>query len=354
MYVPGVEMTSEPLLVRPGCHARLTFSIASPQRAECNIQHLREGELLARECRPVDAGASSLEIKTHPDSSHIICWLQVEGDRIADLRLNVDCGEPIEPISRNFIVIGAMKAGTTALFNLLAQHPAFCRTWAHQPGVSTTKEINYFRHLYQKSDTTLHYDWRFPFEADKHAWTLDVSPSYAKWPASKAVPARIASLGGNVKLAYILRDPVDRIESHLAHRMFHSRKMGMKDHYIRTSLYAMQLDKVVEHIERDNILLLDFEQLRRKPAAVLAQVCDFLDIDPFVPRHEIHNKRGIDFRLNASQRAEFADAVRADVERLITYYHFKPAEKWLRGSSSGWPGLRAYRKIREAVWRRTS
>src|SRR5690606_19377426 len=100
MPVPGVEMSSEPLLVRPGCHARLTFGIAPPERAECYIEHLREGELLARECRLVDAGASSLEIKTHPDSSHITCWLQTEGYRVADLRFDVDCGEPIEPISR--------------------------------------------------------------------------------------------------------------------------------------------------------------------------------------------------------------------------------------------------------------
>lgn len=223
-----------------------------------------------------------------------------------------------------------MKAGTTTLFELLAQHPALCRTWAHVPDLSFTKEINYFHHLYQKGDTPLHYDWRFPFDAAKHAWTLDVSPNYAKWPGSKAVPARIASLGGETKLAYILREPVDRIESHLAHIMRRGGKIASLQHCIQTSCYGLQLDKFMEHFSPDQILLLDFEQLRRHPEAILEQIFDFLCIDHFASRSIIHNRRSIDFRLDVRQRMELAEALRPDVERLISVYGFQPAESWLR------------------------
>jgi hypothetical protein len=297
---------------------------------------------LGREVRPLAVGSSALEIKTHPNASHITCMLRVDGHPIDGVRFGADCGQGIEPTPRNFIVIGAMKAGTTTLFELLAQHPALCRTWAELPGVSSVKEINYFRRLYRKGDTRLHYDWRFPFDSAQHAWTLDVSPSYAQWPASKAVPARIASLGGKTKLAYILREPIDRIESHLAHWLHHRGKTTNLDHYVRTSLYAMQLDKFTAHIERDDILLLDFEQLRRKPAVVLARICDFLAIDRFASRRVIHNTRSIEFRLDASQRAELAELVRPDVQRLIDVYGFKPAEKWLRRPLSriAWSGFR--------------
>src|SRR5690606_37502208 len=113
MIVPGGELSSEPLVVRAGSHARLTFGTASPEGAECTIEHLRQGKLLARECRPVDPGARGLEVKTHPDCSHLACSLQVKGERIGDPRFSVDCGEPIKPTLRNFIVIGAMKSGTT-------------------------------------------------------------------------------------------------------------------------------------------------------------------------------------------------------------------------------------------------
>jgi hypothetical protein len=335
---------SEPLPVRAACHARISFDIDSPRRAEVLIDHLRVRKLLARELRPLAIGTGFLEIKTHPDASHIKCTLQVDGHPIDGGRFRVDCGQDIEPTPRNFIVIGAMKAGTTTLFELLAQHPALCRTWAELPGVSVPKEINYFHDLYRKGDTPLHYDWRFPFDSANHAWTLDVSPSYAKWPASKAVPARIASLGGRTKLAYILREPIDRIESHLAHTLHHHGKTANLDKCIRTSCYALQLDKFMEHIERDDTLLLDFEQLRRKPAVVLAQICDFLAIDRFASRSVIRNRRGIEFRLDASQRAELAEAVRPDVQRLINVYGFKPAEKWLRKSALRRIGLSAFRR----------
>ena len=335
---------SEPLPVRAACHARISFDIASPRRAEIIIEHLRVRKLLARECRPLAVGASALEIKTHPDASHIVCLLQVDGEPIDGVRFNVDCGRCIEPTPRNFIVIGAMKAGTTTLFELLAQHPALCRTWAQLPGVSSTKEINYFRKLYRKGDTPLHYDWRFPFDATRHAWTLDVSPSYAQWPASRAVPARIASLGGQTKVAYILREPIDRIESHLAHTLRDGGKITNLKHHIRTSRYAMQLDKFTAHIERDDILLLDFEQLRRNPDVILAQICDFLAIERFASRTVIHNRRSIEFRLDARQRAELAEAVRPDVQRLISLYGFRPAERWLRRSALSWIGLSAFRR----------
>ena len=31
-------------------------------------------------------------------------------------------------------------------------------------------------------------DWRFPFDPAMHAWTLDVSPNYAKLPRTRNVP----------------------------------------------------------------------------------------------------------------------------------------------------------------------
>ena len=298
--------------------------------------------MLARENRSLATGSSALEIKTHPEASHIACSLKVGEKAIEGVRFDVDCHRRIEPTRRNFIVIGAMKAGTTTLFELLSQHPALCRTWAETPGVSFTKEINYFRRLYRAHHGPLHYDWRFPFDPAQHAWTLDASPNYAKWPVSKGVPQRIASLGGQTKLAYILREPIDRIESHLAHTLRRRGSIKHVRHCISTSCYARQLDKFTEYFPPDAILLLDFEQLRRNPAMILAQVCDFLNIDHFSPIGGVHNRRGIRFRLDAKQRKEFAAILRPDVQRLISHYGFQPAEKWLRRSALSRVGLSVF------------
>lgn len=328
----GETVQSEPLAVHAACHARISFNIVSPRGAELIVEHWNAEKLLARETRPLTAGASTLGIKTHPEASQITCSLRTEGVPIENVRFNVECGQLIEPTARNFIVIGAMKAGTTTLFELLVQHPALCPTWAQLPDVSFRKEINYFRRLYRNGNSPLHYDWRFPFDAGKHAWTLDVSPSYAQWPKSKFVPERIRSLGGETKLAYILREPLERIESHVAHTLRAGRKVRNLQHYIDTSRYGLQLDQFVAHIDRDDILLLDFEQLRRNPVAILAQICDFLNIEHIAARSVVHNRRSIKFRLEARQRKDIAEVLRPDVQHLISVYGFHPAKKWLRRS----------------------
>ena len=329
----GARTTGVSIPVREASCAMVTFTMTAPEGAELVVEHQCSGRLLARECRPLAAGARALEIKTHLEASHIVCSLKVGDQSIDGVRFDVDCGERIEPTGRNFIVIGAMKAGTTTLFHLLAQHSAICRTYAELPGASNSKEINYFQKLYRKGDTALHYDWRFPFDPARHAWTLDISTNYAKLPIGEAVPRRIAALGGETKLAYILREPVDRIESNHAHTLRKTGKMPNLNTCIQTSSYAQQMDRFTVHIPRDNILLLDFHQLQRDPAAVLAQICDFLGIDRFVAHTVVHNRRGVDFRLDAAQRAELADVLRPDVRRLINRYNFKPAKEWLQRPS---------------------
>ena len=320
--------------VRAASHALVMFNMtAPPEGADLVVEHLCDEQLLARECRPLAAGARELEIKTHPDASHIACSLRAGDQSIDGARFDVDCGERIEPTGKNFIVIGAMKAGTTTLFHLLAQHPSLCRTYAELPGFSFTKEVNYFNRLYREGDTDLHYDWRFPFDPAKHAWTLDVSPNYAKLPRTKAVPGRIATLGGDTKLAYILREPIDRIESNLAHKLRTKGKPPNLNICIRMSRYARHLDRFTEHIPRDDILLLDFHRLQNDPAAVQAQICDFLGIDRFVAQTIVHNRRSVYFQLDAAQRAELAEILRPDVQLLINRYGFKPAKRWLQRPS---------------------
>ena len=322
--------TPDSIPVSAASHATVTFDFAAPKGAELVAEHLCDAQLLAREHRPLALGAKSLEIKTHPEATHIVCSLKVGDQSIDPVRFAIDCGEPIKPTARNFIVIGAMKAGTTTLFHLLTQNPSLCRTYAELPGFSFMKEVNYFNKLYRKGDTDLHYDWRFPFDPTKHAWTLDVSPNYAKLPRTRAVPKRIAALGGETKLAYILREPVDRIESNLAHKLRTQGKLPKRSICIRMSRYARHLDRFTEHIPLKNILLLDFHQLQHDPAAVQTQICDFLGIDRFIAHTHAHNTRGVDFQLDAAERAELAEILRPDVQLLINRYGFEPAKEWLQ------------------------
>ena len=327
------KIAGDSIPVRAASYALVTFDTAARKRAELVVEHQCNGQLLAREHRPLAVGASALKIKTHPEASHIVCALKASDKSIDGVRFNVDCGERIEPTGKNFIVIGAMKAGTTTLFHLLAQHPAICQTYAELPGASFMKEVNYFSKLYRDSDSDRHYDWRFPFDPARHAWTLDVSPNYAKLPRTRVVPARIAKLGGDTKLVYILREPVDRIESNFAHNIRIEAKLPSWKNCIRMSRYALHMDRFTEHIPRDDILLLDFHQLKTDPAAVRIQICDFLGIDHFVAQTVVHNRRGIDFQLDTAKRIELAETLRPDVQLLVNRYGFKPAKRWLENWS---------------------
>ena len=330
--------------VRSACHTQVDFSAPDAETAHVLVDYYRKKKLLARERRPIAAGDSAIQIKTHPAATHVECEVTVGDKPVPGRQFGVECGDDIEPVGRHFIVIGAMKAGTTTLFEMLARHPALCRTWVEVPDLSYGKEINYFTGLYRKRHKPVHYDWRFPFDTARHAWTLDVSPNYAKLPASKRVPARIASLGANTKIAYIMRDPVDRIESQMAHALKFKGKVTSEKHCIRVSRYARHLDRFMARIPGDDFLLLDFERLRKDSRAILHQVCDFLDIERFDTKAAIHNRRGVNFKLTPAQRAAYADALRPDVERLIDDYGFSPAEKWLQKERRSWFRLPANRR----------
>lgn len=335
---------SRKIPIRRAAHAQVRLDREVPQRSKLVLEYFRKGRLLAREARPLAAGASTLEIKTHPAATHVTCELEVADAPIPEATFEVECGAELRPVGRQFIVIGAMKAGTTTLFEMLARHPALCRTWVEVPGCSYTKEINYFRHLYRKYHTPVNYDWRFPYDPAQHSWTLDVSPNYAKLPRSRRVAARISALGGTTKLAYILRHPVDRIESQIAHALRKGVEVKNLKHCIRLSRYAYHLDHFTKYFPLDDILLLDFDVLCRNPRAAMQQVCDFLEIERFSTTSRAHNIRSVNFSLDPEQRASLEETLRPDVQRLASHYGFEAASNWFKKDRRNWlrlPPLRS-------------
>ena len=336
----GASLSQEPgnctFQVQPLRYSTIRLDPAARENVLLHIEYWNGSDLVAHEARPVPAHRDSVNFKTPPLVTHVACSLRTDDGSSIDSTFEVTWGDKVLPIGRHFIVIGAMKSGTTTLFDSLTQHPSICRTWVNIPGVGTSKEINYFYRQYRKGDTPQHYDWRFPNDPNCHQWTLDVSPNYTKLWKSRGVPSRIATIGGETKLAYILRHPVDRIESHMAHTLDEGDSAQSIEHCLRISRYALHLDRFSAHFPREDILLLDFAQLREKPALVLSQVCDFLGMDHVAFDTRIHNKRRVKFKLDDAQRDEFAKALRPDIERLIDEYGFKPAETWLRKSNPWW------------------
>jgi hypothetical protein len=133
-----------------------------------------------------------------------------------------------------------------------------------------------------------------------------------------------------------LREPVDRVESQIAHGLRGGGKVASIRHCQRVSRYAQHLDRFTAHIPRENILLLDFEHLRSAPDIIMAELSEFLGIDRIPAECSVHNRRSVDFRLSPAQRADIEEALRPDVRRLIDEYGFSPAEDWLRRRGTPW------------------
>lgn len=104
-------------------------------------------------------------------------------------------------IENHFLILGAQKSGTTALFEYLSKHPMI------RP--SQKKEINFFSgDLFNRG--IQFYSSFFPSQQDKGIRTFEASPDYLVNPD---VPERIHAFSSGIKMIAILRDPATRAYS---------------------------------------------------------------------------------------------------------------------------------------------
>jgi Sulfotransferase family len=132
----------------------------------------------------------------------------------------------------------------------------------------------------------------------------------------------------------LLRDPVDRVESHIKHSIAQGRfaldKFSLtRPSLIFPSLYAFQLDEILKHFERRQVLLLGFTDLVSAPAKTLRRVETFLGLQS----HDYgtiaaQNTRSLQvdgkyWHLSVDSKKQIADQVVDDVDRLSVEYGFE-------------------------------
>lgn len=189
-------------------------------------------------------------------------------------------------IKNHIFLIGAMKCGTSTIFKYLEQHPEIC--------VPKIKEPEYFSQTMglpkYKQDEYLDL---FKFET-QHKYTLDGSTGYSKFPIEKGVAKRISEANLNPKFIYIVRNPFDRIESHYN---FMKKDLSWKnpitsDHLINVSNYQLQINQYLKYFKKEDILVLDFDELKNNPKNLLAKIYKFIGANSNVEvLGEIHNNK---------------------------------------------------------------
>jgi hypothetical protein len=198
----------------------------------------------------------------------------------------------------HFLIIGAMKSGTTSLYDAICRHPKV------EPAL--LKEVHYFDHNYRRG--LAWYRAHFPRAAAGRI-SGEASPYYLFHPAC---PERVFHTLPEVKLIAILRDPVTRAYSHYQYEKKKGREQrsfsaatqteqqlltssggkgfeapGSFEHqyfsYLSRGLYARQLDGWLNYFRPEQLLVLKGETFFQEPAAVMAQVFSFLGLSAWQP-----------------------------------------------------------------------
>jgi hypothetical protein len=177
----------------------------------------------------------------------------------------------------DFIIIGAQKSGTSSLAYQLSQHPQIC--------FCKVKEPHYFSKSkdWKKEITDYH---KF-FEPVSGQLCGEASTSYTFLPQYSHTPSRLFEYNPELKLIYIMRQPVERIISHYMHKLAKGRAKNppeidvlIHSHYMNVSRYRMQLEPYLRLFPGKNILLLIFEEFISNPSRILGQIALFLGVDP--------------------------------------------------------------------------
>ena len=176
----------------------------------------------------------------------------------------------------NFIIIGAMKSGTTSLHYYLNFHP--------QVSMSKVKELDFFIEEKNWHKGLAWYTSNFTGESKKYG---ESSVNYTTFPHVKNVPQRMSSIVPEAKLIYVLRDPVERIVSHYIHsyangnenRSFAKAILDTDCEYLCRSKYYMQLEQFLNYYPESRILVITQEDLYSNRHKTLQKIFRFLGID---------------------------------------------------------------------------
>jgi hypothetical protein len=207
----------------------------------------------------------------------------------------------------SLIILGAQKAGTSTLFDIMAAHP--------QTLAPAVKELDFFNRDTEYAQGLSHYLKHFPAIPlrRRDLISFEASPSYLYY-ADTCAP-RIHAMLPNVLCVAILRDPVKRAYSSWnMYRAFehHARyadlyetrgfEQAVEDEltgreqrpwrrYLSRSAYSAQLEPYMRLFPAQQLMIFGFPELKRDPHALATSICERLGIGPMSKADPVFGKR---------------------------------------------------------------
>ena len=243
----------------------------------------------------------------------------------------------------DFLILGAQKAGTTALYAYLRWHPSVTGpSW---------KEVSFFDRHYGRGVSW--YRGHFPLRRGGRL-VGEASPGYVFHPLAAE---RVRATVPGARLIVLLRDPVDRALSHYHHEVALGReRLSFEDAlaaegertrgeeermrreptyfshawwdytYVARGRYAEQLERWLAVFPPEQLLVLASEELAADAAASYRRVLEFLG----APTHDLDDYPRV-------YRQDYA-AMAADTRRRLAETFAEPNRRLyeLLGRDLGW------------------
>lgn len=191
----------------------------------------------------------------------------------------------------DFLIVGTQRGGTTALASFLRQHQEIC--------FSKQREVHFFDNEEFFKGNRSPYDlYHQSFgEAAKCKVIGENTPIYMYW---KPAAQRIFEYNSQMKLIFILRNPIDRaysayhmeLQRNMEHVTFSEairlEKTRCKEaapfqhrvySYCDRGFYSRQIKRMLDLFPRENMLFLKNEELKNDHASTLKRIFHFLGVD---------------------------------------------------------------------------
>jgi hypothetical protein len=189
----------------------------------------------------------------------------------------------------DFVIIGAMRAGSTTLARTIGMHPM-----VHMPA---KKELHFFDWNWDRGIEWYRAHFR---DAKSGELTGEATPIYVVY---REAMERMAATIPHARFLIVLRNPVDRAYSHYWYnRMLDFERLPFDEalateasrpsrvtdkrtfDYVARGRYLAQLRRVTELFPRESLHVVILEELNRDPISSYRAVFEFLHVDDsFVP-----------------------------------------------------------------------
>jgi hypothetical protein len=243
-------------------------------------------------------------------------------------------------IDKLFLSVGAMKAGTTWLYDKLKQHPDI--------HFSPQKEVHFLSQYYghtnilalpkrdKRARTAMrrlrakekdpkqvrrmrHWYADYKAEPVDYAWfekIMEADHAEGRYIADFSnlncflTPDNWNDLKGNhvkqLRVIYIMRDPIKRIWSHFKYHLQFSkhpaanapekdfdlfREILGKDWFWRNACYAATCNTLRSGLEQDELQVMYFEDMVQSPEQFLRDVCRFIGLDPLEHEDDLSRRK---------------------------------------------------------------